>query len=1007
MLRNKHFRLITLGRLTLIGAAGDEDTSLAKRRSKLALLAVLAMARRPVPRDTLLGMFWPEQDEARARHSLSNALSSLRRALGQRAITTRDSTVALAPEAGLGVDALDLVEAAEAQDPARAVELYGGPFLDGVHVDDSPAFEQWVSRERRRLEVVFIKECARQCAALARARRWAECHALAARWLDAEPLSADAALFLLNATKAEGTRAALVDALDEYGRLKARLSRDFELVPEPPVRELAARIREQLAAMSPSSAGNVTAETPVPLMPPHLARPAASPAVSTVAVSPASSEQAVTQTVSPARAPAAIRDDESPTRAVGPLSRTNAMWAQLRVLAVSAVGVFALAGVVLGAKRSNGVHPVDPRRPVVAVLALHVRSEDSTIAWLADGFPEMIAGKLARSGAVDVVPWARVRAVIDRSGRAQRGALDDAVARDLARRVGATIEAHGTLARDGANLVLDVAIYDVGTGSLAYNAVLTRANALALADEAAARILNAADVTLPGPHLAELETSSVEAYEHYMRALQVGKAGRLSEYKRELDAAIALDSGFIAVVRARLNAAISSNDTALARRLRETMAHHADRATEFDRMHQDTQDAYMSGERERSEALARGLVRRYPRDPRAHELLHAILNSHGEFAEAERNAIRALALDSLAMEAGAGPCTPCLGFSTIVSGRWFAGDFRGAAEWARRWIRTQPDGASAWAALAWSFSYMHRPDSALPSMQRALSLSGGELWAAAEFARMLMVARRYTTADSVVATMEARSAADWRETALDLRAVLERERGQLRAASRTIHRLTTVFPGVAGFGDMVHADNLRLLGDYVEAARRFEAPAHTRFRTSIPIPLPSTDARAFCWHHALAADAYAPTGDTLTLRATADTLEAGCARSFYGRDWRLHHHVRGLVALQGGRYAEAERELTLAKWTPAEGWARTTVELAKAQRALGRPRNAIATLRTGYATRLDAMGRYVPISELDYWMAQAFSEVGEADSARVYAGYVRAAWRNADPEIERLLARLP
>ena len=111
--------------------------------------------------------------------------------------------------------------------------------------------------------------------------------------------------------------------------------------------------------------------------------------------------------------------------------------------------------------------------------------------------------------------------------------------------------------------------------------------------------------------------------------------------------------------------------------------------------------------------------------------------------------------------------------------------------------------------------------------------------------------------------------------------------------------------------------------------------------------------------------------------------------------------------MQGGRYAEAERELTLAKWTPAEGWARTTVELAKAQRALGRPRNAIATLRTGYATRLDAMGRYVPISELDYWMAQAFSEVGEADSARVYAGYVRAAWRNADPEIERLLARLP
>jgi hypothetical protein len=375
--------------------------------------------------------------------------------------------------------------------------------------------------------------------------------------------------------------------------------------------------------------------------------------------------------------------------------------------------------------------------------------------------------------------------------------------------------------------------------------------------------------------------------------------------------------------------------------------------------------------------------------------------------EAERVAIRGLALDSLAMDAGTGPCTPCLGFSTIVNARWLVGDFPGAAEWARRWIRTQPDGASAWAALGWTFSYMQRPDSALPLMQRALSLSGGELWATDELARMLMVARRYETADSVIAAMEVRSAREWREEAFDLRALLERERGRVRDANRTIDRLTTEFPGAQAFGEMVRADNLRRLDDYEEAARRYEAPAHLQYMTSVPMPLPPTGARAFCWHHALAADAYAPTGDTITLRAKADTLEAGCARSFYGRDWRLYHHVRGLVALQGRRYAEAERELELARWTPAEGWARTTVELANAQRALGRPRDAIATLRSGYATRLDAMGRYVPISELDYWMARAFSEAGNRDSARVYAGYVRSAWRDADPEVRRLIEQLP
>jgi hypothetical protein len=53
------------------------------------------------------------------------------------------------------------------------------------------------------------------------------------------------------------------------------------------------------------------------------------------------------------------------------------------------------------------------------------------------------------------------------------------------------------------------------------------------------------------------------------------------------------------------------------------------------------------------------------------------------------------------------------------------------------------------------------------------------------------------------------------------------------------------------------------------------------------------------------------------------------------------------------------------------------------------------------------MGRYVPISELDFRMARAFQQDGQSDSARVYAGYVRRAWRDADPEYRVRLAALP
>ena len=52
------------------------------------------------------------------------------------------------------------------------------------------------------------------------------------------------------------------------------------------------------------------------------------------------------------------------------------------------------------------------------------------------------------------------------------------------------------------------------------------------------------------------------------------------------------------------------------------------------------------------------------------------------------------------------------------------------------------------------------------------------------------------------------------------------------------------------------------------------------------------------------------------------------------------------------------------------------------------------------------MGRYLTRSELDYLMALAFRQASEPDSALVYAERVRIAWRDADPEVKRLLSAL-
>src|SRR5438105_6911691 len=102
----KHFQLVTLGRVALRGSAGD-DAELGKRPRKLALLAVLALARRAPTRSELAEMFWGDEDEERARHSLSDALSHLRRVLGRDAIASRREAVELATGGRLAVDAVE------------------------------------------------------------------------------------------------------------------------------------------------------------------------------------------------------------------------------------------------------------------------------------------------------------------------------------------------------------------------------------------------------------------------------------------------------------------------------------------------------------------------------------------------------------------------------------------------------------------------------------------------------------------------------------------------------------------------------------------------------------------------------------------------------------------------------------------------------------------------------------------------------------------------------------
>jgi DNA-binding SARP family transcriptional activator/TolB-like protein/tetratricopeptide (TPR) repeat protein len=252
--RNKRFRLVTLGRMALLDTTVEEPT-LATRPRKLAVLAWLAL--RPgqrATRDRIIGVFWGERDEERARNSLSDAVSHLRRVLGRNAIRSLANELIVDTESTLGVDALELTAAANSCEHQQVTALYTGPFLDGVYVDDAPEFDDWRDRSRARFAAIFARSAAVRCTELARARSWDACRELAERWLGAEPASADAALFYLNSIKAPGTAEARAAAIAAYGTLVRRLEHEVGATPHPDVTALAQSISAQLAS-DPSPPG--------------------------------------------------------------------------------------------------------------------------------------------------------------------------------------------------------------------------------------------------------------------------------------------------------------------------------------------------------------------------------------------------------------------------------------------------------------------------------------------------------------------------------------------------------------------------------------------------------------------------------------------------------------------------------------------------------------------------------------------------------------------------------
>jgi serine/threonine-protein kinase len=223
-------------------ADGHELESVLAQPKRLALLAYLAIAR---PRgfhrrDSVLGLFWPEATEERARHALSQALYVLNRGMGPGVIQTRGDHEIGVDRNALWCDVVAFEEALNAGERAKAMELYQGELLSGFYVGEAREFERWLDGERSRLAAKAVDAAWELAEESERTGNGVE----AGRW--ASKATSLAPYDEAGVRRIMELLARLCDSsgvLQEYEAFVKRLERDLGTVPAAETTALADRVR--------------------------------------------------------------------------------------------------------------------------------------------------------------------------------------------------------------------------------------------------------------------------------------------------------------------------------------------------------------------------------------------------------------------------------------------------------------------------------------------------------------------------------------------------------------------------------------------------------------------------------------------------------------------------------------------------------------------------------------------------------------------------------------------
>jgi len=210
-------------------------------------------------------------------------------------------------------------------------------------------------------------------------------------------------------------------------------------------------------------------------------------------------------------------------------------------LVAAAILIYFLGG------RKDQEQNLQAKENSLAILGFENKTGDASLDWLRSGLPEILMTDLAQGGTLNLISRSRVLDCLDEKDRSETGSPSHQACMKAAKSIGATRVLSGSYIKLGDQIRIDARVEDVETGQIILGEKAVGDNPIALVDSLTRKIaqaLNLEGVINNDKQVADITSSSPEAYREYILGMEKFGQFRFDEANEYFERAIEIDSTF-------------------------------------------------------------------------------------------------------------------------------------------------------------------------------------------------------------------------------------------------------------------------------------------------------------------------------------------------------------------------------------------------------------------------------------------------------------------------------